>query len=67
MQKVNSSNIAEVGYSGDTLTVKFKSGVTWSYHGVPAHVHKEMLAAESIGGYFARHVRGEFKGKKHEG
>lgn len=66
MQKVKSGNIAEIGYSGKTLTVQFKSGVKWSYYDVPEHVHRELMGAESIGGYFARHIRDEFRGKKHD-
>ncbi len=67
MQKITgSSNIAAIGYSGTTLTVQFKSGVTWSYHDVPAHIHHELMNAESKGGYFANHIRNKYNGKKHE-
>lgn len=67
MEKVKSSNIAAIGYEGTTLKVQFNSGTTWSYHDVPAHVHKELMGAESIGGYFGSHIRSNYKGTKHEG
>ncbi len=72
MEKINgSSNIAAIGYEGNTLKVQFKGkddkpGAMWSYHDVPAHVHKELMNAESKGGYFGSYIRNNFKGKKHE-
>jgi len=67
MQEVKSSNISHIEHKGTTLTVRFKSGATWHYADVPAHVHHELVNAESIGGYFARHIRPHYKGTKHEG
>jgi len=67
MEKVTgSSNITHIGYEGTTLKVRFRGGTEWSYHDVPAHVHKELMNAESIGGYFHSHIRNNYKGKKHE-
>ena len=66
MEKVKSSNIEAIGYVGTTLTVRFRGGTTWSYHEVPPHVHKDLMGAESIGGYFGSYIRNNFKGKKHE-
>lgn len=71
MERVHSSNIHAIGYEGTTLKVQFKDkdgkpGATWSYHGVPAHVHRELMAAESIGGYFARQIKANYKGTKHD-
>jgi hypothetical protein len=54
---VKSSNIAAVGHQGDTLFVKFKSGPTWKYMGVNTATHTEMMAAESIGSYFSKHIK----------
>lgn len=65
MAEVKSSNIAEIDHNGTTLTVRFKSGATWNYENVPTHVHHELVNAESIGGYFARHIRPHYKGTKH--
>lgn len=66
MKLVESSNISHIGYDGGTLTIRFKSGDEWQYNGVPAGVHDEMLKAESIGGFFHRHIRGKYEAKKRE-
>ena len=66
MIKVQSSNIEAVDHDGQHLTVQFKSGATWTYHDVPEPVFRKMLSADSIGGYFAKHVRNGYKGAKHE-
>jgi hypothetical protein len=65
MIKVQSSNIDSVDHDGKTLTVKFKSGTTWKYN-VPEPIFRKMLSADSIGSYFARHIRGSYEGTKHE-
>lgn len=49
MQPVKSSNISHAGYSGTTLTIQFKSGAKWSYHDVPAHIHRDLMASDSVG------------------
>lgn len=67
MQEVKSSNISHVGYSGTTLTIQFKSGAKWSYHDVPAHVHRDLMASDSVGGYFGSFIKNKFKGTRHEG
>jgi hypothetical protein len=66
MHPVKSSNISHVGYEGTTLTIQFKSGAAWSYHDVPEHVHRDLMAADSVGGYFGSHVKNKFKGTRHE-
>lgn len=66
MQPVKSSNIEAIGYSGTTLKIKFKSGATWLYHDVPEHIHRELVTAESVGGYFSSNIRNKFKSAKHE-
>jgi KTSC domain len=64
MKPVASSNIAAVGHDGEHLFVKFKSGATWRYHTVNAATHAEMMRAESIGSYFAKHIKPNFQGEK---
>jgi hypothetical protein len=61
-----SSNISRVGYDADAkqLTVHFKGGGRYSYAGVPDEVYKALLAADSKGGYFHTHIRGEFEATK---
>jgi hypothetical protein len=67
MIKVQSSNIDAVDHDGKTLTVRFKSGSTWRYDSVPEPVFRRMLSADSIGRYFAKHIRGSYEGTRHEG
>lgn len=66
MIKVQSSNLEAVDHDGQHLTVQFKSGATWTYHDVPEPVFRKMLSADSIGGYFAKHVKSSYKAVKHE-
>lgn len=66
---VESSNIAAVGYDAATrvLTIKFKGGGTWDYHGVAPHLHAEMMNVHgSIGKYFHARIRGAHKATKRE-
>ncbi|MGH8129089.1 MAG: KTSC domain-containing protein [Gammaproteobacteria bacterium] len=68
MQKVESSQIHAVGYDAEkkTLRVSFKSGGVYDYADVPEQVHKDMLAAESVGSFFHKNVRGIYQHKKLE-
>ncbi len=61
-----SSNIADVTHDAATqrMTVKFLSGGTYHYDGVPAKAHEEFCAAESPGSHFAKHIRPNFKHTK---
>lgn len=65
---VESSNIEAVGFGpvGDVapglgiLQVRFANQAIWNYYNVPESVYVELLAAESVGRYFAANVRGKF-------
>jgi hypothetical protein len=59
---VASSSIRAVGYDAAThrLYVRFHSGNAYVYAGVPRRVHRELMAAESVGGYFNREVRPQY-------
>lgn len=61
---VQSSNIAAVGHDGDHLYVQFHGGSTWKYHNVPADQHAEMIKASSVGKFFGKHVKPNFKAEK---
>jgi hypothetical protein len=69
-----SSQIAAVGYDAETreLVIKFRaSGRTaeaiYSYDGVPPELATGLIAAESPGAYFHRHIRhGQFRYRRHE-
>lgn len=63
MQPVDSSNIESVGYENDTLAVKFKSGKTYTYPGVPAELHAQMLQAESVGKFFLSKIKPHYPHK----
>lgn len=57
--KVDSSDIISIGYDPDVkvLEVLFAAGRMYQYANVPENVYKELMEAESIGGYFSRHIR----------
>ena len=65
---VSSSQIAAVGYDAATceLVIRFHSSgraepAIYSYAGVPADLAHGLVAAESPGAYFHRHIRhGDF-------
>jgi hypothetical protein len=65
---VKSSNIVSMGHCPDTntLAVEFKNGGTYHYHGVPASVHEEAIAAKSVGGYLHSNVKGKYEVEKQE-
>ncbi len=63
-ETVESSQINEVGYdlASKTLGIRFKAtsrGPASEYHyaGVPPMVHRAMITAESVGGYFAAEIK----------
>ncbi len=51
MTRIRSTSVAAVGYDEDRheLSVTFVSGDTYVYAMVPPSVHRELLAAESVG------------------
>jgi hypothetical protein len=60
---VVSSNMAAVGYDAiqNVLVVQFKGNEKqYPYHGVSPELHAEMMAAPSIGSFFARNIKGRF-------
>ncbi len=65
MKAVSSSNIEAVGYDDErrTLIVSFKpSGAIYAYDNVPPDVHADLIKAESVGKYFATHIKPKFSG-----
>ena len=60
-----SSNIAATAHEGTNLYVRFHSSPqVWKFEGVSKATYDEMLAQESVGSYFQRHVRGKYPGGK---
>jgi hypothetical protein len=66
MRPVKSGSIAAVGHDPETgvLSVKFHSGQTYHYAGVPADAAAKLQNAESVGRHFMEHIRGNFKTAK---
>lgn len=69
MRNVTSSNIRAIGYdaASQTLAVEFAAGL-YTYSGVPAEIDRALRAAEaageSLGRYFAAHIRNRFPSTK---
>ncbi|VIO73884.1 KTSC domain-containing protein [Bradyrhizobium ivorense] len=66
MKPVESSSIEAVGHDPDrkVLTVRFKNGSTYEYHGVTVDHHTDLMGAKSVGGHFSQHIRNRFKATK---
>jgi hypothetical protein len=67
--EVQSSNIAAVGYAEvtETLFIRFKGKATiYAYQDVPAEVHAELMSSESIGRYYAQHIKKAYLNEKVE-
>jgi hypothetical protein len=66
MLRVESSNIAAIGYSPDEreLRVKFKSGSIYSHFDVPPEKHSALMSAESHGKYYIANIRGVYAGRQ---
>ncbi|HEV2687702.1 MAG TPA: KTSC domain-containing protein [Bryobacteraceae bacterium] len=59
---LNSSALARVAYdeSRQHLHIEFRDGSAYVYRGVTATVYRELLTAESQGGYFNRKIRNAY-------
>jgi len=66
MTRVDSSNVALVGYEGDssTLQVEFTNGATYQYFDVPENVFEGLRDADSVGGYLAAVIKGSYRYSK---
>jgi hypothetical protein len=63
LKRVKSSNISAVGWE-PFLVIKFKSGGTYIYKGVPEKMYKKFLKAKSKGKFFFKNVKGKFEFEK---
>jgi hypothetical protein len=63
-EPVTSSLIKSTGHdpATSTMEVEFTDGKVYRYEGVPAEVHDNMRAAESVGRHFLRTVKPAFSG-----
>ncbi|BCB95418.1 hypothetical protein JZK55_03400 [Dissulfurispira thermophila] len=59
MIKVESSNVAEIGYNEDeqNVYVRFLNGSLYVYKGVPIHEFEALKNAPSIGSYLHRNFK----------
>jgi KTSC domain len=66
MVPVESNNVRSVGYDleKNELRIKFRSGETYAYDGVPGDVHKALMSAESKGKFVNSDVKGKYDYRK---
>lgn len=57
---VKSSNISALAYADGKGFVEFHGGRRFAY-AMPESLFEEMAGADSIGSFFARHVKGKFE------
>lgn len=59
---LRSTSLRAAGYhsQGSLLELEFRNGAIYQYFGVPAQTYRELLSAESKGGYFNHHIRNRF-------
>jgi hypothetical protein len=53
-----STQIAAVGYDADILIVRFRRGGMFAYDQVSPREYDALMHAESMGAYFAKHIKG---------
>ena len=59
---VVSSLLSSMAYSIEaTLDLEFRSGAIYRYFAVPRAVVQALIAADSKGAYFNRHIRNRFR------
>jgi hypothetical protein len=64
--QVTSSNIRSVGYDADKrlLEIEFNSGAVYQYDEVPLEVHQGLMAAPSVGSFFASEIKPHYEAWK---
>jgi KTSC domain len=62
---VSSSSVASVGFDPETneLEIEFRGGDVYRYL-VPRRVHRELMAADSVGRHFGASIRPRYRGWK---
>ncbi len=60
MIPVVSSDLSAVGYNGGVLVIRFHSGGTYQYSGVPESVYQGLMGAPSHGRYFHANIKGRY-------
>lgn len=59
MEKVNSSNVSEIGYNPETkvLSVRFSKGGLYHYSNVAPEKYEALRKADSIGSHLHQHIK----------
>ncbi|SDN14162.1 KTSC domain-containing protein [Acetanaerobacterium elongatum] len=60
MHPVSSSDLSSVGYENGTLVIRFNSGGTYQYTGVPLSVYQGLMNAPSHGQYFHAYIKNSY-------
>ena len=62
---VESTSLESVGFDPATnqLEIEFRDGGVYRY-AVPRRIHQELMAADSLGAFFARRIRHHYPGWK---
>lgn len=66
---VESSSLSAIGYNveKEILAVRFTSGAIFHYGGVSLNAYTALLEAQSLGSYFAKHVKSKYRAEKMTG
>ena len=76
MQEVRSSQIRSIGYSPETQTLRIQfldyesksagkiPGGLYDYFKVPPEAYAALMAADSIGQHFCKHIKGKYEFKR---
>ena len=62
-EPVKSSNLKSVGYdkTKKLLEIEFHTGAVYQYQGVLGHIYKQLMRAPSLGTYFHKTIRDQYK------
>lgn len=68
MMNVESSMFTELGYdkTNQSLLVRYTNGVLYQYFEVPEYLWNDMQAADSMGSFFSKNIREEYRFEKLE-
>ena len=58
---VASEAMRSIGYEGTVLEIEFVDSDVYRYFDVPESVYSGLILAESMGGYFAEHIRDSYR------
>jgi hypothetical protein len=63
---VVSSNISSVGYDsdGEVLEIEFNNHSIYQYFDISERVYLDLINADSVGAYFAQHIKGVYRFSK---